>query len=161
MPFPDLPDIDLPDLPDIDLPDLPPVFPPAGRYRSAVLHDGILRTAGHIPLGADGTLVVGRLGDDLTVADGVAAARLAALSLLATVRAELGSLARVDRVLHVLGVVHATPDFVDHTAVIDGASEILTSVLGERGEHARLAIGVASLPAGIALEVEATIAVRR
>lgn len=142
------------------VPDLPPVFPPAGRYRSAVLHDGILRTAGHIPLGADGTLVVGRLGDDLTVADGVEAARLAALSLLATVQAELDSLDRVDRVLHVLGVVHSTPDFVDHTAVIDGASDVLTSVLGERAEHARLAIGVASLPAGIALEVEATIAVR-
>ncbi len=145
---------------DPDLPDLPPVFPPAGRYRSAVLHDRILRTAGHIPLGADGTLVIGRLGDDLTVADGVEAARLAALSLLATVRAELGSLDRVEQVLHVLGVVHATPDFGDHTAVIDGASEVLTSVFGERGEHARLAIGVASLPAGIALEVEATIAVR-
>lgn len=142
------------------VPDLPPVFPPAGRYRSAVLHDGILHTAGHIPLGADGTLVVGRLGDDLTVADGVEAARLAALSLIASVQAELGSLDRVDRFLHVNGVVHATPGFVDHTAVIDGASEVFTAVFGERGEHARLAVGVASLPAGIALEVEATIAVR-
>ncbi len=140
--------------------DLPPVFPPAGRYRSAVLHAGILHTAGHIPLGADGTLVVGRLGDDLTVAHGVEAARLAALSLLATVRSELESLDRVDRVLRVLGVVHATPGFVDHTAVIDGASDVLVAVFGKRGEHARLAVGVASLPAGIALEVEATIAVR-
>jgi enamine deaminase RidA (YjgF/YER057c/UK114 family) len=142
------------------VPDLPPVFPPAGRYRSAVLHDGILHTAGHIPLGADGTLVIGRLGDDLTVADGVEAARLAALSLLASVQAELGSLDRVDRFLRVHGVVHATPDFVDHTAVIDGASEVFTDVFGARGEHARLAVGVASLPAGIAVEVEATIAVR-
>lgn len=141
-------------------PDLPPVFPPAGRYRSAILHAGVLHTAGHIPLGADGRLVVGRLGDDLSVADGVEAARLAALSLLATVRDELGSLDRVDRFLRVLGVVNATPDFGDHTAVVDGASEVFTDVFGERGEHARLAVGVASLPAGIALEVEATIAVR-
>lgn len=147
----------MPDLPDLDL---PAVFPPAGTYRSAVLHDGVLHTAGHIPLGADGTLVVGRLGDDLTVADGVEAARLAALSLLATVQAELGGLDRVDRFLRVYGVVHATPDFGDHTAVVDGASDVFVRVFGERGEHARLAVGVASLPAGIAVEVEATIAVR-
>ncbi len=112
------------------------------------------------PLGADGTLIIGRLGDDLSVADGVAAARLAALGLLASVQAELGSLDRVERFLHVLGVVHATPDFGDHTAVVDGASAVFTDTFGERGEHARLAVGVASLPAGIAVEVEATIAVR-
>lgn len=142
---------------DLDLPD---PFPPAGTYRSAVLHAGVLHTAGHIPLGADGTLVVGRLGDDLDVVAGVEAARLAALSLLATVRAELGSLDRVEQVLRVFGVVHATPDFVDHTAAVDGASDVLVAALGPRGEHARLAVGVASLPAGIALEVEATLAVR-
>ena len=75
---------------------LPEVFPPAGTYRSAVLHDGLLHTAGHIPLGADGTLVLGRLGEDLTVEQGRAAARLAALSLLATVQQGLGSLDRVE-----------------------------------------------------------------
>lgn len=140
--------------------DLPDPFPPAGTYRSAVLHDGVLHTAGHIPLGADGTLVVGRLGEDLTVADGVAAARLAGLSLLATIRSELGSLDRVDRFLRVGGVVNATPGFTEHTAVVDGASDLFVEVFGEAGHHARLAVGVASLPAGIALEVEATIAVR-
>lgn len=146
----------IPDLTGLDLPD---VFPPAGTYRSAVLHDGLLHTAGHIPLGADGTLVIGRLGDTLTLEEGRAAARLAALSLLATVQAELGSLERVDRFLRVLGVVHATPDFVDHTAVIDAASDVFVQVFGDRGQHARLAVGVTSLPAGIAVEVEATIAV--
>lgn len=139
---------------------LPEVFPPAGTYRSAVVHDGILRTSGHIPLGADGTLVLGRLGESLTLEEGVHAARLAALSLLATVQAELGSLDRVDRFLHVYGVVSATPDFTDHTAVIDGASDVFVQLFGERGTHARLAVGVASLPAGLAVEVEATIAVR-
>lgn len=140
--------------------DLPTVFPPAGSYASAVTHGGVLYTAGHIPLGADGTLVCGRLGDTLTVEQGVHAAELAALSLLATVRSELGSLDRVDRFLRVFGVVNATPEFDQHTAVIDGASNVFTRAFGSRGEHARLAVGVSSLPAGIAVEIEATIAVR-
>ncbi len=140
--------------------DLPDVFPPAGTYRSAVLFGDVLHTAGHIPLGADGTLILGRLGDDLTVAQGRVAARLAALSLLATVQQELGTLDRVDRFLRVCGVVNAAPGFGDHTAVIDAASDVFVQVFGERGEHARLAVGVSSLPANIAVEVEATIAVR-
>jgi enamine deaminase RidA (YjgF/YER057c/UK114 family) len=146
-----------PDLTGLELPD---VFPPAGTYRSAILHGGVLHTAGHIPLGADGTLVLGRLGEDLTVEDGRLAARLAALSLLATVQEELGSLERVDRFLRVYAVVNATPAFTDHTTVIDAASDVFVQVFGERGEHARLAVGVSSLPANLALEVEATIAVR-
>jgi enamine deaminase RidA (YjgF/YER057c/UK114 family) len=146
-----------PDLTGLDLPD---VFPPAGTYRSAILHDGVLHTAGHIPLGADGTLVLGRLGEDLTLEEGRVAARLAALSLLATVQQELGSLERVVRFLRVGGVVNATTSFTDHTAVIDAASDVFVQVFGERGQHARLAVGVSSLPANLALEVEATIAVR-
>jgi enamine deaminase RidA (YjgF/YER057c/UK114 family) len=145
--------------PDLTGLDLPPVFPPAGTYRSATVHGGVLHTAGHIPLGADGTLVVGRLGENLSVDEGRHAARLAALSLLATVEAELGSLDRVERFLRVYGVVNASPDFVDHTRVVDAASDLFVQVFGERGEHARLAVGVSSLPAGIALEVEATLAV--
>jgi enamine deaminase RidA (YjgF/YER057c/UK114 family) len=138
---------------------LPPVFPPAGTYRSAMVHGGVLYTAGHIPLAGDGTLVVGRLGENLSVDEGRHAARLAALSVLATVEAELGSLDRVDRFLRVYGVVNASPDFVDHTRVVDAASDLFVQVFGERGEHARLAVGVSSLPAGIALEIEATLAV--
>jgi enamine deaminase RidA (YjgF/YER057c/UK114 family) len=145
-----------PDLTGLDLPD---VFPPAGTYRSAIVHDGVLHTAGHIPLGADGTLVLGRLGEDLTVDEGRQAARLAALSLLATVQQELGTLDRVDRFLRVFGVVNATPGFSDHTTVIDAASDVFVQVFGERGEHARLAVGVSSLPANLAVEIEATIAV--
>lgn len=147
----------VPDLTGIELPE---VFPPAGTYRSAILHEGVLHTAGHIPLGADGTLVLGKLGDTVTIDEGRHAARLAALSLLATVQQELGSLERVDRFLRVYGVVNATPDFTDHTAVVDAASDVFVRVFGERGEHARLAVGVASLPIGLALEIEATIAVR-
>lgn len=146
--------------PDLTGLDLPSVFPPAGTYVSAVLHDGLLHTAGHIPLGADGTLITGHVGADLTVEEGAHAARIAALSLLATVQQELGSLERVDRFLYVYGVVNATPDFTAHTAVIDGASDVFVQVFGARGAHARLAVGVASLPADIAVEVQATIAVR-
>ncbi|MEZ5322320.1 MAG: RidA family protein [Microthrixaceae bacterium] len=139
--------------------DLPTVFPPAGSYVSTVVHGDLLFTAGHIPLGADGTLVIGRLGDTLDLDAGRHAARLAALSLLASVQAELGDLGRVDRFVRVGGVVHATPEFVEHTAVLDAASDVFVEVFGDRGRHARLAVGVASLPAGIAVEVEATIAI--
>jgi enamine deaminase RidA (YjgF/YER057c/UK114 family) len=145
-----------PDLTGLELPD---VFPPAGTYRSAVVHGDVLHTAGHIPLGADGTLVLGRLGEDLTLEQGREAARYAALSLLATVQQELGSLERINRFLRVYGVVNATAAFTDHTSVIDAASDVFVQVFGERGEHARLAVGVSSLPANLALEVEATIAV--
>ena len=144
-----------PDLTGLQLPD---VFPPVGTYLSARLHDGVLYTAGHIPLGADGTLITGRLGDALTIEEGAHAARLAALSLLATVQQELGSLDRVDRFLYVYGVVNAAPHFTAHTTVIDGASDVFVQVFGERGAHARLAVGVSSLPADVAVEVQATIA---
>ena len=144
-----------PDLTGLQLPD---VFPPVGTYLSARLHDGVLYTAGHIPLGADGTLITGRLGDALTIEEGAHAARLAALSLLATVQQELGSLERVDRFLYVYGVVNAAPHFTAHTTVIDGASDVFVQVFGERGAHARLAVGVSSLPADVAVEVQATIA---
>ena len=110
-------------------------------YLSARLHDGVLYTTGHIPLGADGTLITGRLGDALTIEEGAHAAQLAALSLLATVRQELGSLDRVDRFLHVYGVVNAAPHFTAHTTVIDGASDVFVQVFGEPGTHARLAVG--------------------
>lgn len=139
--------------------ELPPVFQPVGTYVGALEHDRILRTSGHIPVAADGTIVFGRLGEDLSVDEGVAAARLAALSLLATVAEALGSLDRVDRFLHVYGVVNSTAGFTQHTPVIDGASDVFVEVFGERGRHTRLAVGVSSLPANIALEVEATIAV--
>lgn len=139
---------------------LPEVFSPIGAYRSTVIHDGILYTAGHVPLAADGSIIIGRVGDDLTIEQGAEASRFAALNLLASVQAALGSLDRVERFLRVGGIVNATSDFVDHPKVIDGASEIFAQVFGERGTHARLAMGAASLPAGIAVEIEATIAVK-
>jgi enamine deaminase RidA (YjgF/YER057c/UK114 family) len=133
--------------------ELPSPFPPAGIYINAVRTGNLLVLGGHVPVGAD-QIVLGKLGDDLEVDEGRAAARLAALSALATLRAELGSLDRVAQVVSVRGVVNATSDFTAHTQVIDGASEVFVQVFGERGQHARLAVGVSSLPANLALEIE-------
>ena len=132
--------------PDLTGLDLPAVFPPAGTYRSAVLHDGVLQTAGHIPLGADGTLVLGRLGEPSPSRRAGTPPGWPPSASSPPCRQELGSLDRVDRFLHVYGVVNATPEFVDHTAVIDAASDLFVQVFGDRGAHARLAVGVSSLP---------------
>ena len=139
---------------------LPAMPLPAGTYVHAVLSRGTLTTAGHIPLRADGSVIFGKLGADLDADAGYEAARVAALGVLATIRDALGSLDRVARFVRLYGVVNATPDFLLHTQVINGASDLFVEVFGETGRHARLAVGVASLPFNIALEVEATIEVR-
>lgn len=135
---------------------LPTVPNPAGNYVHAVRSGNMLYLAGHIPLKPDGGLILGRLGETLDVAAGKEAARCAAAATLATMSTELGSLDRVRRVVRLYGTVNATPSFLHHTQVIDGASDLLTEVFGERGRHARLAVGVSSLPFNIALEVEVT-----
>lgn len=134
--------------------ELPAPFPPAGAYVNAVRTGDLLVLGGHIPIGADGQIVQGRLGESLDVDAGRRAARLAALSALATLRAELGTLDRVRRIVSLRGVVNATPQFTGHTQVIDGASEVFVELFEARGHHARLAVGVSSLPAGLALEIE-------
>lgn len=134
--------------------DIPSPFPPAGSYVPAVRTGNLLFLAGHIPIGADQQVVLGKLGDDLDVEAGRHAARLAALSALATLRAELGDLDRVTQIVSLRGLVNAVPDFAGHTQVIDGASDVFVDVFGDRGKHARLAVGVSSLPANLALEIE-------
>ena len=134
--------------------ELPAPFTPAGVYRHAARTGNLLVLGGHIPIGADQQVVVGKLGAELDVDAGRHAARLAALSALTTVRLELGSLDRVAQVVSLRGVVNATPDFHGHTQVIDGASEVFVQVFGDAGEHARLAVGVSSLPVNLALEIE-------
>ena len=138
---------------------VPEPFPAFGTYVMATVDGDTLYTAGHVPF--DGTtLITGKLGVDLDLEQGRVAARWAALSILATLRLELGSLDRVRQILHVTGTVNASPDFTDHTGVIDGASDLLVEVFGEQGRHARLAVGVNSLPANMALEVQAVVALR-
>ena len=132
-------------------------FKPAGQYVNATRSGNLLFIAGQVPAKPDGSIVRGKLGADMDVAAGYETARLAALGALATIRAELGSLDEVERILRVYGVVNSTPDFMLHTRVMDGASDLLVEVFGEAGKHARLAVGVASLPAGMALEFETTV----
>lgn len=138
---------------------LPDPLPAFGSYLPSTRVGDLLFTAGHFAVD-DGTVVTGRLGVDLDAEDGYRVAGLAALNLLATVREALGDLDRVEQVVRVFGVVNADPGFTDHTRVIDGASDVLIDVLGERGRHARLAVGVSSLPGNLALEVEAVVHVR-
>ena len=135
---------------DLDLPD---PFPSFGTYVTAVVDGDTLYTAGQVPF--DGTtLITGKLGGQLTVEQGYDAARIAAVpSTSATIRHELGDLARVCRWISLTGTVNATSEFTQHTQVIDGASDLLVEVFGEAGTHARLAVGVNSLPADMALEI--------
>jgi enamine deaminase RidA (YjgF/YER057c/UK114 family) len=107
-----------------------------------------------VPFRADGSVVMGKLGRDLDTTAGYEAARRAGLGALATLAAELGSLDHVRRIVRVLGTVNATPEFIEHTQVVNGASDLFVEVFGDAGRHARLAVGVASLPYDIALEIE-------
>ncbi len=136
--------------------ELPPVPPVAGLYAPAARSGSQLYISGQVPRAADGSGVaaVGKLGQDITVEEGAALARLCALQALAIARAELGSLDRVVRVVRVAGYVASAPGFTQHPAVINGASQLLLDVFGEAGRHARIAIGVAELPAGVPVEVE-------
>jgi nitroimidazol reductase NimA-like FMN-containing flavoprotein (pyridoxamine 5'-phosphate oxidase superfamily) len=139
---------------------LPAVPPIAGTYVHCVRTGNLLFTSGHVPFREDGTPILGRLGESLSVEEGQEAARRAALGMLASMRAELGSLDRVARIVRVLATVNATPEFLQHTQVANGASDLLVQVFGEAGKHARLAVGVSSLPFNIALEIEAVVEVR-
>lgn len=134
--------------------ELPTPSAAVANYRSAVRTGDLLFLAGHIPRNAEGSPVRGTLGEDLDVDQGYEAARLCAVALLATLKAELGDLDRVERVVRVAGMVNAAPDFVDHSKVINGCSDLLVEVFGEEGRHARIAVGMNSLPLGAAVEIE-------
>lgn len=134
---------------------LPPVFPPAGNYLGCVVDGDIVYVSGHGPVSGD-TMIRGKVGADLPLAEGQRAARLTGLSILATLQAELGDLDRIARILKVFGMVNVAPGFSDMPAVINGCSDLLAEVFGEAGRHARSAVGMAELPMGIAVEIELT-----
>jgi enamine deaminase RidA (YjgF/YER057c/UK114 family) len=139
--------------------ELPGPYPPHDPLDAIVVHGGRARTSGQLPRDHDGKLVhPGVLGAGLTVADGAEAARWCALNALSVLRAGLGSLDRIARVLTVLGFVASAPGFVEQPAVVDGASKLLYEVLGDAGRHTRSAIGVAALPRGGAVEIEIEVA---
>jgi enamine deaminase RidA (YjgF/YER057c/UK114 family) len=136
--------------------ELPPAPKPAGVYKPVVFIGDLAFVSGHGPLKPDGTLITGRVGADLDQQAGYEAARQTGLAILATLRANLGSLNRVYRLVKLLGMVNATPDFTQHPAVINGCSELFSKVFGpEHGVGARSAVGMGSLPGNIAVEIEA------
>lgn len=139
--------------------ELPVLGTPVANYVHAVRSGDLVFLAGKGPTRADGTRVTGHLGDDLTVEQGYEAARLVGIQQLAALKGELGDLGRVKRIVKVHGMVNATPDFTDHSKVINGFSDLMVEVFGERGKHARAAVGMASLPGGIAVEVEVVVEV--
>jgi enamine deaminase RidA (YjgF/YER057c/UK114 family) len=138
---------------------LPGPYPPHDPLDAVVVHGGRARTSGQLPRDHDGHLVhPGILGAGLSVEQGSEAARWCALNALSVLRAELGSLDRVERVLTVLGFVASAPGFIEQPAVVDGASGLLADVFGSPGRHSRSAIGVAALPRGGAVEIEVEVA---
>jgi len=137
---------------------LPVPGPPAANYIPVVAGGGLHFVSGQIPLDEKGAIqFVGKVGREYSIDEGRAAARLCAIMLLAHLKAALGDLERIARFVKVVGFVNAMPDFTDAHLVVNGASDFLTDVLGDKGRHARSAIGVGTLPRGVAVEVEAVI----
>jgi enamine deaminase RidA (YjgF/YER057c/UK114 family) len=134
---------------------LPPVFAPVGSYVGCVVDGDLVHAGGHGPV-AGGEIVVGKVGRDIDLAEAQRAARMTALSILATLDAELGGLDRIARIVKVFGMVNCAPGFNQTPAVIDGCSDLLVEIFGDAGRHTRSAVGMAELPFDIAVEIELT-----
>jgi len=139
---------------------LPQPAAPVAAYVPAVERGGLLHISGQISFAEDGSLIKGRLGEDMDVDAGAAAARRCGIMLLAQIKAALGSLDRVEQILKLGVFVNSAPSFVDQPRVANGASELMQDVFGHAGRHARSAVGVAVLPLGVAVEIDAIIAVK-
>jgi enamine deaminase RidA (YjgF/YER057c/UK114 family) len=137
---------------------LPEPAAPVAAYVPVVMTGGLAYVSGQLPF-VDGVLVKGRLGESVTVGEGYEAARACGLMLLAQLRAALGSLSRVERVVKLGAFVCSTGEFIDQPKVANGASDLMAAVFGEAGRHARSAVGVPVLPLGAAVEVDAIVAV--
>lgn len=127
---------------------------PIGTYTKAVRVGNLIFLSGHGPLKSDGSYMTGKVGKDATLEQAFMAARQTAISMLSTLKAEVGDLNKVKRVVKVLGMVNCTEDFTDQPKVMNGFSDLIVSVYGEKGIHARSAVGVISLPANMMVEVE-------
>lgn len=142
---------------------LPQAAAPVANYAPFVLAGGNLVVSGQLALGPDGKLDAahkGKLGADVSGESGRVAARNCAINVLAQAKAALGDLDRIERCLRLGGFINAAPDFIDLALIMNGASDLMVEVLGDRGRHARSTVGVASLPLGCAVEVEALFSVR-
>ena len=136
----------------LQLPDAPP---PAGTYSPVVVVDGMAYVSGQGPIDGNGRWLQGKIGSEITEEEGIAAARVVGLTMLATIRAELGSLDKIKRIVKVLGMVNCTTDFKNQPKVVNGFSDLMIEVFGENGRAARSAVGMGSLPGNIPVEVEA------
>ena len=141
--------------------ELPRAPKPVAVYKPLVITGNLAYLSGHGPVRTDGTLITGVVGRDLDLEGGKAAARQVGLALLSTIREQLGSLDRVQRVIKILGMVNSAPDFYDHPKVINGCSELFAEVWGtEAGVGARSAVGMGPLPGNIAVEIEVIVELR-
>ncbi len=127
---------------------------PIANYVKAVRTGNLLYLSGHGPTKADGSNIIGKVGKDLTIEQGYDAARQTGISLLSTLKTEIGDLNRVKRIVKVLGMVNCTETFGDQPKVINGFSDLMVAVFGEKGKHARSAVGMYALPMGMAVEIE-------
>jgi enamine deaminase RidA (YjgF/YER057c/UK114 family) len=133
---------------------LPKVQPPIASYVNAVRTGNLIYLSGKGPTSSDGKFISGKIGVDLTLEEGKAAARNTGLNLLAALKAEIGDLDKVKRIVKVLGMVNCPTDFTQQPQVINGFSDLMVEVFGDKGKHARSAVGVGSLPANMAVEIE-------
>jgi enamine deaminase RidA (YjgF/YER057c/UK114 family) len=139
---------------------LPEAAAPVAAYVPTVEVGGLLHISGQISFAEDGGRIQGRLGEDMDLNQGIAAARRCGVMLLAQIKSALGSLDRVERIVKLGVFVNSAPSFTDQPKVANGASELMQQVFGEAGRHARSAVGVAVLPLGVAVEVDAIVAVK-
>lgn len=140
--------------------ELPPSPPPIANFVTHVVEGSILYLSGQGPRETNGHLHSGKVGADVSIDDAYAHARLTGINLLAVMHEALGDLSRVKRVVKLLGMVNAVPEFEDHPSVINGCSDLFIEVFGDAGQHARSAVGFGSLPGNITVEIEAIVALR-
>lgn len=133
---------------------LPTPSQPIANYVSAVRTGNLIFLAGKGPSKPDGSYITGKPGKDLTIEQGYEAAKLTAINQLAALKAAIGDLNKVKRIVKVLGMVNSDPDFKDHPKVINGFSDLIVAVFGEKGKHARSSVGMCSLPMNMAVEIE-------
>ncbi len=136
-----------------------PPSKPIATYVKAVRSGNLIFLAGHGPTKADGSNVVGKVGKELNLEEGIEAAQITAVSLLSTLKNEIGDLSKVKRIVKVTGWVNCQSDFKEQPQVINGCSDLLVAVFGEKGKHARAALGANALPLGIAVEIEMVVEV--
>jgi enamine deaminase RidA (YjgF/YER057c/UK114 family) len=127
---------------------------PVANYVNTVLTGNLLYISGKGPLQDDGTYIQGKVGENLSLEEGYQAARITGVNLISTLKAAVGDLKKVKRIVRVTGMVNAASDFTEHPKVVNGCSDLLVAVFGEKGKHTRAAVGMGSLPSNIAVEID-------